>query len=147
MLKSRNVYELVQYRQIKNLSHPQIFVGGSSIEFVDEWPHLRHIITVSHTDNHDIINCCNSLCGQITNVLSYFSELGIVIKLKLLRSYCSSFYGCELWDLSKDCVDDFCITCCKDVKRVWGLPQDTHRRLIDCMSALWHISTSGYMAP
>ena len=72
------------------------FVGGSSVEFVDEWSHLGHNTTVSRTDNHDIIECRNSLCGQINNGLSYIGGLGIVTKLKLLRSYCSSFHGCEL---------------------------------------------------
>ena len=55
--------------------------------------------------------------------LSYFGGLSIVTKLKLLRLYRSSFTGCDLWDLSNNCMGDFCVTWSKSVKRVWDLSQ------------------------
>ena len=67
----------------------------------------------------------NSLCGQINDVLCYFGGLGPVTKLRLLKAYCSSYYGYELWDLFCKAVDDFCIMWRKGLKRVWGLPRDT----------------------
>ena len=39
------------------------------------------------------------MVGQINNVLHYFSQVGAVPKVKLHKSYCSSFYGCELWNI------------------------------------------------
>ena len=62
--------------------------------------------------------------------LCYFDGLGPVTKLRLLKAYCSSCYGCEQWDLSCKAVDDFCIMWCKGFKRVWGLPKDTHSFLL-----------------
>ena len=43
----------------------------------------------------------------------------------LLKAYCSSYYGCELWDLSYEAVDDFCIMWRKALKRLWGLSRDS----------------------
>ena len=51
----------------------------------------------------------NSLCGKINSVLCYFCERDALVKLKLLRSYCSDFYGSVLWDLSHSYVEDVCI--------------------------------------
>jgi len=50
--------------------------------------------------------------------------------LKLLittstRSYCTSFYGCELWRLSDIGVQDFCTAWRKSVRKIWKLPHRT----------------------
>ena len=50
----------------------QFSVSGNNIEFVDEWPHLGHIITTVHDDKADIISKLNILSGQIDNVLCFF---------------------------------------------------------------------------
>ena len=105
-------------------------IGGSVIEYVDSWPHLGHIIASSHDDNLDISKGRNSLCCQINDVLCYFGCLEPVTKLRLLKAYCSSYYGCELWDLNCKAIDDFCIMWRKGLKRVWGLPRDTHSFLL-----------------
>ena len=76
------------------------------------------------------LNRHNSLYGQINDVLCYFGGLGRVTKLMLLKAYCSSYYECELWDLSCKTVDDFCIMWRKGLKCVWGLPRDTHTFLL-----------------
>ena len=46
---------------------------------------------------------------KINSVLCYFCERDALVKLKLLRSYCSDFYGSVLWDLSHSYVEDVCI--------------------------------------
>ena len=45
-------------------------------------------------------------------------SLGPVTKLTLLKAYCTSYYGCVLWDLSCKAIDDFCIMWRKGLKRV-----------------------------
>ena len=70
------------------------------------------------------------LCGQINSVLCFFSKRDPIIKLSLLKSYCSSFYGCVLWDLSHSCINDFCVIWRKGLRRVWDLPHNTHSNLL-----------------
>ena len=74
-------------------------IGGNLIEYVKQWPHLGHIVTDSLEDAADIASRRNSLCGQINNLLCYFSKLGHVTKQSLMFSFCNNFYGSELWDL------------------------------------------------
>jgi len=45
----------------------QFSVSGNDIKFVDEWPHLGHIITTVRDYKADIISKRNVLCGQINN--------------------------------------------------------------------------------
>jgi hypothetical protein len=68
-------------------------IGGSVVERVHSWPHLGHIISDDRNDEIDIIARGNSLCGQINNVISYFRNRTSLVKLSLMRAYCSSFMG------------------------------------------------------
>jgi hypothetical protein len=112
---------------------PSFHVGGKLIEFVDNWPHLGHIITNTMSDISDITSRRNSLVGQINNVLCYFSNLETVTKVKLLKAYCSSFYGCELWDFWEGGVENFCKAWRQGQRAVWKLPFNTHRRFLPLM--------------
>ena len=111
-------------------SNPLFYVGGSEIEIVDHWPHLGHIISKNCDDKDDIMNRRNCLVGQINNVLSYFGNLNSVTKYKLLASYCSSLYGCEIWRLDHSNINDVCVAWRKGLRRVWNLPADTHCELL-----------------
>ena len=75
------------------------YVGNNPIEHVDSFAHLGHIITNQLTDDADILNRRNDFVGQSNNVLCFFSKLNSFVQNKLFRSYCTSFYGCELWGL------------------------------------------------
>jgi hypothetical protein len=88
-------------------------------------------------DSADIINRKNNFIGQVNNLLCYFRKLTSHVKCKLFRSYCTSFYGCELWSLSSNYLQDLCVAWRKGVRSVWNLPQSTHCYLLpllcDCL--------------
>jgi len=96
-------------------------IGGNEIEIVDEWPHLGHIIANRRDDDADIMSRRNCMVAQINTVLCYFGNLSAPTKLKLMNSYCtgSSFYGCDLWDLTNGCTNNICVTWRKRIRRVW----------------------------
>ena len=45
-------------------------------------------------------------------------------------SYCCSFYGNQLWDLSSTWFDAICVAWNKAVRRIFQLPHNTHRFLL-----------------
>ena len=47
-----------------------------------------------------------------------------------MHAYCSSYYGCELWDLGHSNIKQFCSSWRKGVRRVWKLPFNTHNDLL-----------------
>jgi len=81
-------------------------------------------------DRHDIMRCHDSLAKQINSVLCFFRELDPMIKLRLLVSYCYSLYGSVLWDACSVYIEQLCRTWRVAIRRVWGLPYNTHNLLL-----------------
>ena len=76
---------------------------------MDKWPHLGHIVSKDGDDRSDILNRRGSFIGQANNVVFWFGKLDCRVKIKLLKAYCSSFYGSELWDLGSENINAKCI--------------------------------------
>ena len=69
----------------------QFHIDDQIISIVDEFVHLGHTIVSQLDDNKEILTKRNELCGKINNVLRNFKSCDPVVKIKLLRSYCSDF--------------------------------------------------------
>jgi len=81
-----------------NTTAISFYICGKKIDVVDKWPHLGHIVSKDGDDRSDILNRRGSFIGQANNVICWFGKLDCRVKTKLLKAYCSSFYGSELWD-------------------------------------------------
>jgi hypothetical protein len=110
--------------------YPSFFIGSQLIEFVARWPHLGHIITNDCDDSEDLNAKKRSLVGQINKIICTFRNVNCLTKTKLVKSYCTSFYGAEIWDLSHSDIESLCITWRKGIRRVYQLPYTTHSLLI-----------------
>ena len=75
-----------------------------------KWP---HIIDNRSNDGADILFRRNGVVGQNNNILCNFYQAGAAPKLKLLKSYCNSHYGCELWNLFHDGISYVRASWCK----------------------------------
>ena len=117
--------------QLRNCT---FYVGNNPIDYVDSFEHLGHVITNQLSDNADILKRRNDFVGQVNNVLCFFNKLNPGVKYKLFQSYCMSIYGCELWLLSNDKINDFCVVWRKSLRRIWGLPHNTHCYLLPMLS-------------
>lgn len=116
---------LTQGGKISTAESPVFEIGGIIIENVDRWTHLGHVINIYLTDDDDILSRRNCLIGQANNFLCQFSKLDSVIKNRLFKTYCSSMYGCEIWDLSSKEIEDLCVAWRRGARKVWALPNDT----------------------
>ena len=81
---------------------PQFIICGSTIEMVDSWSHVGHVISKDCDDKRDIMNRRTRFISQVSNIICVFGKLDCVTKMRLFKAYCSSFYGSELWDLAND---------------------------------------------
>ena len=75
-------------------------IDNKPISLVKSFSHLGHIITSELTDDDDIAKRCGDFIGQVNNTVCYFRKLDSFVQNRLFRSYCTSYYGCELWLLS-----------------------------------------------
>ena len=49
------------------------------------------------------------------------------------------FYGCQLWDLSSNYIEDICVAWQKAIRRIFNLPCNTHRYLLPFVAGSSHI--------
>ena len=54
-------------------------------------------------------------------------------KMRLFHSYCGSFYGCELWDLSYDGLQAMCTTWRNAIRRIFNLPRNCQTDIINLL--------------
>jgi len=110
MLINQNVFFCPKrYKSCNKATFPQFMIGGKDIEIVTQWSHLGHIFTSSFTDRSDIDFRKNCFIGQANNLFCFFNKLDPFLKCKLFKTYCTSFYGCELWDLRNHSISDICV--------------------------------------
>jgi len=109
-------------------------VGGTYVERVNSFVHLGHIINTELNDKDDISHRRCAFIGQVNNVLCYFPTLTADVRYKLFRSYCSSIYGCELWQLNDSSINTFCTAWRTGLRRIWNIPNVTHSDLTHMLS-------------
>jgi len=85
-----------------DISIERVKIGGKVIEFVSSYSHLGHVVTDSLDDGPDISKRQGDFIGQANSVRCDFRQLPSIVKYRLFSSYCTSFYGSELWHLSND---------------------------------------------
>ena len=66
----------------------------------------------------------------MNNILCDFRNVDSNTKIRLVKAYCMTLYGAELWDLSSDHIDSICITWRRGIKKIWRLPNTTHSSLL-----------------
>jgi len=103
---------------------------------VSSFTHLGHIINYELSDQEEILHKRCTFIWQVNIVLCYFPTLAADVRCKLLRSYCSSIFGCELWQLSNTNINTFCTAWRTGLRRtgIWNLPNTTHCDLLHLLS-------------
>jgi hypothetical protein len=111
-------------------SLPQFTIAGHHIEYVEHYPHLGHILCNDFSDDLDVIQRHDATVRQINDVLCYFGKIDAPVKLQLLYSFCSSLYGCELWNLACNKIDKVYTSWRRALKNIWKLPMNTHANVV-----------------
>ena len=53
--------------------------------------------------------------------------LDVETKNSLFKVYCSNHYGSELWNLTNNNIEDYCIAWRKSLRRLWSLPYNSSK--------------------
>jgi hypothetical protein len=133
--KSRSNLLLHRY----NVCDLHFTINGKAIEFVDSYKHLGHVISSDTTDDIDISEKRAVFIGQANNIICYFAKLNAAIKYRLFTSYCTSFFGCELWRITNDSIDNICTAWRRAIRRIWSLPYNAHSRLLPLLCNSYNI--------
>lgn len=126
IFKSRSNLLLHRY----DVSRLNFTINDNNIEFVDTYKHLGHVVSSEQTDDTDISEKRAVFIGQANNILCYFANLSANVKFRLFTSYCTSFFGAELWRIDNCGIESICTAWRRAVRRVWSLPFSAHSRLL-----------------
>ena len=81
------------------------YLYGSEIKLVDECKYLGVVLNSSFSDKQDMERFLNSFNKQFGILFRKFGSADFNVLLRFYNAFCTSFYGCELWFLSKRCSD------------------------------------------
>ena len=91
--------------------------------------HLAH--SIGHNSNKDAISKGISDMVYRTNyVMSKFGCCNALIRSHMFNTYCTSYYGCPLWDLRNGHVNRFYTNWRKCVRKIWRVPWMTNGRIL-----------------
>jgi hypothetical protein len=104
-----------------------VFLHGIIIPRATKAVPLGHAVGINaHSAN--IAKAKAEFCGKINMLLSHFSFCTLDVKRHLFRTYCTSYYGCPLWDLRS--LSGFSAFWRKCIRRLLKLPPRTHSRFV-----------------
>ena len=115
----------------KNLVKPDpLTLCGRELPWVATATHLGHELHESGTMEYDArakraIFISNSI--DIRNTFKFASPVEV---LRALKVYCSSFYGCMLWDLAGDGAGQVFSSWNTGIRLVWDVPRATRTYLV-----------------
>ena len=110
-------------------------LNGELIPNVKTAVHLGNVLHV--VNNQECIDeGIKKFNRQVNMFLSRFKTCAPSIRNKLFQQYCMSLYGCQLWPLWSNKLENLKTKFCIALRRVWSLPARTHRDLLPLISGM-----------
>jgi hypothetical protein len=118
-----------------------LYMAGTPLLWKSQVKHLGNILNSSLNDKDDINLKKGIYYGNINKLIATFGGLPSKTLEHLFQSYCTCFYGSQLWVLHSKYMDDIYIAWQKGLRRIWKIPYQTHRCLLPFLSSMKsHIS-------
>ena len=88
---------LFHARETPVLRKPQVTLSGKILSFVDNFTYLGHILSDDLSDDRDILNQNQKLCGRGNMIIRKFKSCSQQVKICLFKAFCYGIYGSSLW--------------------------------------------------
>jgi hypothetical protein len=115
----------------KRRDKEDLFLDNTPIKWVGATRHLGNMI--SSTGDYDAEDCRLKIRHfniAVNKLQGNYAGLNSATMSELFVSYCSSFYGSQLWKLGSASAKSVCVQWNKGVRRILKLPHNTHRWLL-----------------
>ena len=123
--KSKHLFFSNKHKETK----VQFMMQGCCIPYVSQDKHLGNIIGQDKLIR-SVDTAINELYINTNLLISQFNVCDIDVKYQLFKTYCMSLYGSQLWDFSNSYCDKLFVAWRKCIRRLLGLPNTTHNRLL-----------------
>ena len=94
------------------------------------WKHLGNVLMYNLHDEADVYKKRGDFIAAVNKMNSVFASVHAELKLSLLQTYCTSWYGCQAWQLGTPYCDLMDVEWRKAVCRTAGLPRQTRSVLL-----------------
>ena len=130
----------VKRLKIKGLSSRKVFIQPSTVipSMLNSTGHKEGMTLEESTGSYQAVLKRGKFVGKIHSLMQEFHFASESLRMKLLNTYTTSFYGSPLWDpLSGEC--DRIYRCWNvAVRKLFGVDRKTHRFLIEPLSESIH---------
>ena len=99
---------------------------GRKLEIVDNVKYLGCELFYDLNENRDIERCMKSFNKSFASFYRHFSSVHIEVLLPLFFTFCTSFYGSELWADRSKCIASFkqlVVSYHAALKKILGVPR------------------------
>ena len=116
-----------------------ISLDEQPVEWSNEAKHLGNVITSCMNDNVDCNYKRSCFIGAVNKLTANFDHMDLLVKRKLFNTYCSSFYGSQMWRLNCSGLQQVCTAWQIGVRRLLGLNPRAHRWTLGPLLNVLHI--------
>ena len=118
------------FSKTKQTMEPLLLLNNNRLHYVDSFVHLGHVIKHDLDDADDVRLQRGKFVGKANAVLSDFKGVGGMLKYNVIKTYCYSFYGSQLWNLQNRAIESLCVSWRRACKKTIGVPQRTHTKYL-----------------
>ena len=112
----------------------QLTNNRQRIKWKDKVRYLGNILTKDMCDDADIRAKRVEFIGSVNRLNVQFRVVPDQIRIRLLQTYCTAWYGCQTWLLNTNHVKGMTIEWKKAVRRTLNLPRMTRSKLIPLLA-------------
>ena len=112
----------------------QVKVNGQHVMWKEKVKYLGIILTNDMCDDADIRAKRGEFIGSVNRLNAQFRVVPDQIRIRLLQTYCTAWYGCQTWLLNTTSVKGMNIEWKKAVRRTLNLPRTTRSKLVPLLA-------------
>ena len=120
-------------------------LNGIRIVWHDRVKHLGNVINALTNDDDDCKAKTGQFIGSVNKLIANFKHVELATRIKLFKSFCSSFYGSQMWNLNCNSLCQLHTAWNKAVRALLRLPYRTHRWLLGPLLGGAHIREEHYI--
>ena len=118
-----------------------IILNDDPLPWVTEVKHLGNILQCDNSMKRDVAVKRGKFIGKVNSLLQELHFADPTVIVRLLKVYCTSFYGSSLWDIYSADVDRLFKSWNVSIRNIFNVPYTMHRYLIEPMSDCPHPKT------
>jgi hypothetical protein len=120
---------IIVFSPIKDSRKHPLYLCQAVIPYCDKATHLG-VLLGDDSMKCNIKKATQDFVSQVNMLICNYSHCHFESLCFLFNSYCTSFYGCSLWNLSENVISSFCTVWRKSIRRLFNLSHMTRSKFL-----------------